>query len=121
MFKLENDIKILEKPTSKVAVGGKYLLIFTDFAFLVDKDGARVNDDWLIEWIGSPISFNVTSSHVIAFDVSLVEVWSLENASLQQVIPMNNLRYLHTEDQMDAVVDSTCGNFQEIVRLESIN
>lgn len=79
---------------------GNFLLCYIghyywlEFGFFIDKTGRRAHFPWIINWVGSPTKFAYNHPFIIAFDQSFVEIRSIENGGLEQIIPVQNLRIL---------------------------
>lgn len=61
------------RPLGMFRCGGRYLLCYNAFAFLVDNHGGLVKGSW-IEWEGTPQSVAFCYPYVIAFDPRFIEV-----------------------------------------------
>ncbi|KAJ2098871.1 RHO1 GDP-GTP exchange protein 2 [Coemansia sp. S142-1] len=69
---------------------GQFLLCYDEFAFYVNRNGQRARSNWMIHWVGTPVSFKFDYPYVLAFDSQFIEVYHVETASVVQVIITGN-------------------------------
>ncbi|KAI9270472.1 CNH domain-containing protein [Phascolomyces articulosus] len=81
------------KPLGMFRCGGRYLLCYDAFAFLVDNHGALIQNSW-IEWEGTPQSIAFCYPYVIAFDPRFIEVRHAESGVLVQILAGDHMRCL---------------------------
>ncbi|KAG1457981.1 hypothetical protein G6F56_006495 [Rhizopus delemar] len=70
---------------------GNYLMCYDRYAFYIDKKGRRAEKDFKIEWEGNPTAFAYYHPYIIAFEHQFIEIRSIQDGQLQQVILGKNI------------------------------
>ncbi|GAA5816202.1 hypothetical protein MFLAVUS_009728 [Mucor flavus] len=105
---------------------GNYLVCYNKYAFYIDKKGRRARRNFKIEWEGQPTSFAYHHPHVIAFEQQFIEIRSVNDGHLQQVIQEKNVYCLQnghkSKDQiiLGTMLDKTNSQYQHIFELQPI-
>ncbi len=87
------------RPIAIYRVGNDFLLNYTEFSFFIDKNGRRVQRDWMIKWEGLPQSFALWFPYLIGFDNNIVEIRDVNTGKLLRAITGDNIRMLHASSQ----------------------
>ncbi|KAI8980840.1 hypothetical protein BDB01DRAFT_836509 [Pilobolus umbonatus] len=81
------------KKTELFAVSnGNYLMCYDDYAFFIDKKGKRSDLSFLIKWEGQPTAFVYHYPYIIAFQHHFIEIRSIEDGHLVQVIQAQDVQ-----------------------------
>ena len=83
------------KPIHIERLNGEFLLNYSDFSFFVNRNGWRARPDWKIEWEGTPQTFALSYSYILAFEPTFIEIRHVETAELVHVRTGKNVRMLH--------------------------
>ncbi|CEP07864.1 hypothetical protein [Parasitella parasitica] len=105
---------------------GDYLICYDKFAFYIDKKGRRTQHNFKIEWEGHPTAFAFHYPHVIAFEQQFIEIRSVIDGHLQQVIQENNMHCLQNGHKsketliLGTMLDKANPIYQQIFELQPI-
>ncbi|KAI8637471.1 CNH domain-containing protein [Parasitella parasitica] len=105
---------------------GDYLICYDKFAFFIDKKGRRIQHDFKIEWEGHPTAFAFHYPHVIAFEQQFIEIRSVVDGNLQQVIQEKNVHCLqngHKSQEsliLGTMQDKSNPIYQQIFKLQPV-
>ncbi|KAJ1727710.1 RHO1 GDP-GTP exchange protein 2, partial [Coemansia sp. Benny D160-2] len=101
---------------------GEFLLCYDVFAFYVNRNGQRARPNWMVHWVGAPVSFKFEYPYVLAFDAQFIEVRHVETAALVQVIVAGACTSLSpAKDGVNLCVTSPAPSLpQEIMRVQHI-
>ncbi|GAN05538.1 CNH-domain-containing protein [Mucor ambiguus] len=106
---------------------GDYLVCYDRFAFYIDKKGRRTQHKFKIEWEGHPTAFAFHYPHVIAFEQQFIEIRSVIDGHLQQVIQEKNVDCLQNGHKskealiLGTMVDNSNPLYQQIFQLQPIS
>ncbi|KAF1796532.1 hypothetical protein V8B55DRAFT_1469504 [Mucor lusitanicus] len=128
--KIDEQIK-MNPVIKRIAVfpvpSGDYLICYDRFAFYIDKKGRRTQHKFKIEWEGHPTAFAFHYPHVIAFEQQFIEIRSVIDGHLQQVIQEKNVDCLQNgHKSKDALIFGTMLDrsnplYQQIFQLQPIS
>ncbi|KAG0937607.1 hypothetical protein G6F57_006975 [Rhizopus arrhizus] len=70
---------------------GNYLICYDRYAFYIDRKGRRAEKNFKIEWEGNPTAFAYHHPYIIAFEHQFIEIRSIIDGQLKQVILGKNI------------------------------
>ncbi|KAL9544966.1 hypothetical protein PS6_008487 [Mucor atramentarius] len=128
--KIDEQIK-MNPVIKRIAVfsvpNGDYLVCYDKFAFYIDKKGRRTQHRFKIEWEGHPTAFAFHYPHVIAFEQQFIEIRSVIDGHLQQVIQEKNVYCLQNGHKskdapiLGTMLDRSNPLYQQIFQLQPIS
>ncbi|CAO3679184.1 unnamed protein product [Rhizopus stolonifer] len=105
---------------------GNYLMCYDRYAFYIDKKGRRAEKDFKIEWEGNPTAFAYYHPYIIAFEHQFIEIRSVQDGQLQQVILGKNICCIQNGQKnkkpliVGTMVDPKNPNYKTIFELEPV-
>ncbi|KAK2598902.1 RHO1 GDP-GTP exchange protein 2 [Conoideocrella luteorostrata] len=72
-----------------------FLLNYSEFSFFIDRNGWRMQPEWLIDWEGVPQSFGISRPWILAFEPNFIEFRNIEN-KVVHYLANKNIRMLHS-------------------------
>ncbi|KAL6692399.1 CNH domain-containing protein [Trichoderma pleuroticola] len=75
-------IKNGPRPIDIQRIDEEFLLNYTEFSFLVDRDGKRSRPQLRLDWNGSPQSFALNYPWIFAFESKFIELRNIETGAI---------------------------------------
>lgn len=97
-----------------------FLLSYSEFSFLINKNGWRTKHDWGIFWEGSPQNIALFYPYLLAFDPGFIEIRDLESCSLIRALVGENIRFLHSNEH-EALYACEENGYDIIVSIDFLN
>ncbi|KAG5417151.1 ROM2 [Candida metapsilosis] len=79
-------------------LGKDVLLCYSEFVFLINKNGWRTNHDWGIFWEGTPQNVALFFPYLVSFEPGFIEIRDLHTTNLVRALVGENIRYLHSNE-----------------------
>ncbi|KAK6894033.1 RHO1 GDP-GTP exchange protein 2 [Candida tropicalis] len=79
-------------------LGRDFLLCYSEFVFLINRNGWRTNHDWGIFWEGNPQNVAIFFPYLLSFDESFIEIRDLHTTNLLRALAGENIRFLHSNE-----------------------
>jgi hypothetical protein len=79
-------------------LGRDFLLCYSEFVFLINRNGWRTNHDWGIFWEGNPQNVAIFFPYLLSFDESFIEIRDLHTTNLLRGLVGENIRFLHSNE-----------------------
>lgn len=97
-----------------------FLLSYSEFSFLINKNGWRTKHDWGIFWEGSPQNIALFYPYLLAFEPGFIEIRDLESCSLIRALVGENIRFLHSNEH-EALYACEENGYDIIVSIDFLN
>lgn len=101
-------------------LGKNFLLSYSEFSFLINRNGWRTKHDWGIFWEGSPQNIALFYPYLLAFDPGFIEIRDLESTTLIRALIGENIRFLHSNEH-EALYACEENGFDIIVSIDFLN
>ncbi|KAL6452442.1 ROM2 RHO1 GDP-GTP exchange protein 2 [Candida maltosa Xu316] len=101
-------------------IGRDFLLSYSEFVFLINKNGWRTNHDWGIFWEGNPQNVAIFFPYLISFEPSFIEIRDLHTTNLLRSLVGENIRFLHSNEH-EALFASEEKGYDIIVSIDFLN
>ncbi|CAI5756552.1 unnamed protein product [Candida verbasci] len=85
-------------PLSIHKLGRNFLLSYSEFVFLINKNGWRTNHEWGIFWEGNPQNIALFFPYILSFEPSFIEIRDLHSTNLLRSLIGENIRFLHSNE-----------------------
>ncbi|KAI5954012.1 ROM2 [Candida margitis] len=79
-------------------LGKDVLLCYSEFVFLINKNGWRTNHDWGIFWEGTPQNVALFFPYLLSFEPGFIEIRDLHTTNLIRALVGENIRFLHSNE-----------------------
>ena len=79
-------------------LGKDFLLCYSEFVFLINKNGWRTNHDWGIFWEGTPQNVALFFPYLLSFEPGFIEIRDLHTTNLVRALVGENIRFLHSNE-----------------------
>lgn len=97
-----------------------FLLSYSEFSFLINKNGWRTKHDWGIFWEGSPQNIALFYPYLLAFEPGFIEIRDLESCMLIRALVGENIRFLHSNEH-EALYACEENGYDIIVSIDFLN
>ncbi|PSK37798.1 hypothetical protein C7M61_003043 [Candidozyma pseudohaemuli] len=101
-------------------LGKNFLLSYSEFSFLINRNGWRTKHDWGIFWEGSPQNIALFYPYLLAFDPGFIEIRDLESTTLIRALIGENIRFLHSNEH-EALYACEENGYDIIVSIDFLN
>lgn len=101
-------------------LGKSFLLSYSEFSFLINRNGWRTKHDWGIFWEGSPQNIALFYPYLLAFDPGFIEIRDLESTTLIRALIGENIRFLHSNEH-EALYACEENGYDIIVSIDFLN
>lgn len=101
-------------------LGKNFLLSYSEFSFLINRNGWRTKHDWGIFWEGSPQNIALFYPYLLAFDPGFIEIRDLESTVLIRALIGENIRFLHSNEH-EALYACEENGYDIIVSIDFLN
>lgn len=88
----------LVTPLAIYRIGKDVLLCYSEFVFLINKNGWRTNHDWGIFWEGTPQNVALFFPYLLSFEPGFIEIRDLHTTNLVRALVGENIRFLHSNE-----------------------
>lgn len=107
-------------PLSIHRLDKNFLLSYSEFSFLINRNGWRTNHDWGIFWEGTPQNIALFYPYLLAFDPGFIEIRDLESTNLIRALVGENIRFLHSNEH-EALYACEENGYDIIVSIDFLN
>jgi hypothetical protein len=83
------------KPIILYRLKDEFLLVYSIFAFFIDRRGRMTRPELMITWEGKPSVFGLSYPYILAFEPDFIEIRNVESGQLVDIITGKNIRMLH--------------------------
>lgn len=97
-----------------------FLLSYSEFSFLINRNGWRTKHDWGIFWEGAPQNIALFYPYLLAFDPGFIEIRDLESTNLIRALVGENIRFLHSNEH-EALYACEENGYDIIVSIDFLN
>lgn len=97
-----------------------FLLSYSEFSFLINRNGWRTKHEWGIFWEGSPQNIALFYPYLLAFDPGFIEIRDLESTNLIRALVGENIRFLHSNEH-EALYACEENGYDIIVSIDFLN
>ncbi|CAN3373416.1 RHO1 GDP-GTP exchange protein 2 [Diutina rugosa] len=95
------DFAILRDQVTPLAIhrlNKEFMLCYSEFVFLINRNGWRINHDWFIAWEGTPQNMALFFPYLLAFEPGFVEIRDLHSTTLLRSLVGENIRFLYSNE-----------------------
>ncbi|CAH6719752.1 RHO1 GDP-GTP exchange protein 2 [[Candida] jaroonii] len=117
------DFAIQKESVSPLAIhrlGKDFLLSYSEFSFLINRNGWRTKHDWGIFWEGNPNNIALFYPYLLSFEPSFIEIRDLESTNLIRSLVGENIRFLHSNEH-EAMYACEENGYDVIVSIDFLN
>lgn len=107
-------------PLSIHRLDKNFLLSYSEFSFLINRNGWRTKHDWGIFWEGTPQNIALFYPYLLAFDPGFIEIRDLESTNLIRALVGENIRFLHSNEH-EALYACEENGYDIIVSIDFLN
>lgn len=107
-------------PLSIHRLDKNFLLSYSEFSFLINRNGWRTKHDWGIFWEGTPQNIALFYPYLLAFDPGFIEIRDLESTNLIRALVGENIRFLHSNEH-EALYACDENGYDIIVSIDFLN
>ena len=97
-----------------------FLLSYSEFSFLINRNGWRTKHDWRIFWEGTPQNIALFYPYLLAFEPGFIEIRDLESANLIRALVGENIRFLHSNEH-EALYACEENGYDIVVSIDFLN
>lgn len=97
-----------------------FLLSYSEFSFLINRNGWRTRHDWGIYWEGQPKNIALFYPYLLAFEPGYIEIRDLESTTLIRALVGENIRFLHSNEH-EALYACEDNGYDIIVSIDFLN
>ncbi|KAK6198157.1 putative rho1 gdp-gtp exchange protein 2 [Scheffersomyces amazonensis] len=101
-------------------LGKEFLLCYTEFVFLINKNGWRSNHEWGFKWEGMPQNVALFFPYLLSFEPNFIEIRDLHSTSLLRALVGENIRFLHSNEH-EALYACEENGYDIIVSIDFLN
>lgn len=101
-------------------LGKDFLLSYSEFSFLINRNGWRTKHDWGIFWEGNPNNIALFYPYLLSFESSFIEIRDLETGELIRALVAENIRFLHSNEH-EAMYACEENGYDIIVSIDFLN
>ena len=101
-------------------LGKDFLLSYSEFSFLINRNGWRTKHDWGIFWEGNPNNIALFYPYLISFEPNFVEIRDLDSTRLIRALVGENIRFLHSNEH-EALYACEENGYDDIVSIDFLN
>ncbi|KAI5951785.1 ROM2 [Candida jiufengensis] len=110
----------LVTPLAIHRLGKDFLLCYSEFVFLINRNGWRTNHDWGIFWEGNPQNVALFFPYLISFEPGFIEIRDLHTTNLLRALIGENIRYLHSNEH-EAMFACEENGYDIIISIDFLN
>ena len=97
---------------------GHFFLCFNLIGFFVDRFGTLILANRAIHWLGNPSHFKIFYPYILAINDQFIEIYSLENCQLYQVIQLVNSKWIDNKNGLGFVISDYSNRCWSIYSLD---
>lgn len=112
--------KEIVNPLAIHRLGKDFLLLYSEFSFLINRNGWRTKHDWGIFWEGNPNNIALFYPYLLSFEQNFVEIRDLETSHLVRALTGENIRFLHSNEH-EAMYACEENGYDVIVSIDFLN
>lgn len=101
-------------------IGKNFLLSYSEFSFLINKNGWRTNHEWSVFWEGNPQNIALFYPYLLSFEPGFIEVRDLDSTQLLRALVGENIRFLHSNEH-EALYACEENGYDIIVSIDFLN
>ncbi|KAK6464495.1 CNH domain-containing protein [Scheffersomyces coipomensis] len=101
-------------------LGKEFLLCYTEFVFLINKNGWRSYHEWGFKWEGIPQNVALFFPYLLSFEPNFIEIRDLHSTSLLRALVGENIRFLHSNEH-EALYACEENGYDIIVSIDFLN
>lgn len=101
-------------------LGRDFLLCYSEFVFLINRNGWRTNHDWGIFWEGNPQNVAIFFPYLLSFEPGFVEIRDLHTTNLLRALTGENIRFLHSNEH-EAMFACEENGYDIIISIDFLN
>lgn len=101
-------------------LGKDFLLSYSEFSFLINRNGWRTKHYWGIFWEGNPTNIALFYPYLLSFESNFIEIRDLETCNLIRALVGENIRFLHSNEHEAMYVCEENG-YDVIVSIDFLN
>lgn len=101
-------------------LGKDFLLSYSEFSFLINRNGWRTKHYWGIFWEGNPTSIALFYPYLLSFEPNFIEIRDLDSCNLIRALAGENIRFLHSNEHEAMYVCEENG-YDVIVSIDFLN
>ena len=101
-------------------LGFNFLVSYSEFSFLINRNGWRTSHDWGIFWEGTPQNIALFYPYIISFEQRFIEVRDLDSTNLLRALVGENIRFLHLNEH-EALYACEENGYDIIVSIDFLN
>lgn len=90
--------KEIVNPLAIHRLGKDFLLSYSEFSFLINRNGWRTKHDWGIFWEGNPTNIALFYPYLLSFEPNFIEIRDLDTGTLIRSLVGENIRFLHSNE-----------------------
>lgn len=90
--------KEIVNPLAIHRLGKDFLLSYSEFSFLINRNGWRTKHDWGIFWEGNPTNIALFYPYLLSFEPNFIEIRDLDTGNLIRALVGDNIRFLHSNE-----------------------
>lgn len=98
----------------------EFMLCYSDFVFLINRNGWRISHDWFISWEGNPQNLAYFFPYILSFDQGFIEIRNLHTTNLERTLIGENIRFLHANEH-EAMYACEENGYDIIVAIDFLN
>lgn len=107
-------------PLSIHLLAGEFLLCYSEFVFLINRNGWRTNHDWSLYWEGQPQNVALFFPYLLSFEPGFIEIRDLHTTNLRRALIGDNIRFLHSNEH-EAMYAVEENGYDIIVSIDFLN
>ncbi|WEJ97187.1 RHO1 GDP-GTP exchange protein 2 [Yamadazyma tenuis] len=112
--------KEIVNPLAIHRLGKDFLLSYSEFSFLINRNGWRTKHDWGIFWEGNPTNIALFYPYLLSFESNFIEIRDLKTTYLIRALIGENIRFLHSNEH-EAMYACEEGGYDVIVSIDFLN
>lgn len=98
----------------------EFMLCYSEFVFLINRNGWRISHDWFINWEGNPQNLAYFFPYILSFDPGFIEIRNLHTTNLERTLIGENIRFLHSNEH-EAMYACEENGYDIIVSIDFLN
>ncbi len=110
----------LVTPLAIHRLGFNFLVSYSEFLFLINRNGWRTSHDWGIFWEGTPQNIALFYPYLLSFEQRFIEVRDLDLTNLLRALVGENIRFLHSNEH-EALYACEENGYDIIVSIDFLN
>lgn len=108
------------KPLAIHRLDKEFMLCYSEFVFLINRNGWRISHDWFINWEGNPQNLAYFFPYILSFDPGFIEIRNLHTTNIERTLIGENIRFLHANEH-EAMYACEENGYDIIVAIDFLN